>query len=61
MTNELESLAGDLLADTAVEKMITESAYMSNILKKQGADVKKQMVQKEMVLKANVTTNYTMK
>ena len=48
MTNELESLAGDLLADTAVEKMITESAYMSNILKKQGADVKKQLIQKEM-------------
>ena len=41
-------MAGDLLADTAVEKMIAESAYMSDALKRQGAEVKRQLRQKEL-------------
>ena len=34
LTKELDSMAGDLLADTAVEKLIAESAYMSRELHK---------------------------
>ena len=44
MTYELDQLAGDLLADTAVEKMIAESAYMSNSLKEQGEEANSQRV-----------------
>ena len=32
LTKELDSMAGDLLADTAVEQLMAESAYMSREL-----------------------------
>ena len=48
LTKELDSMAGDLLADTAVEKLIAESTYMSRELHKQTEEVKQKLKEKEM-------------
>ena len=41
-------MAGDLLADTAVEQLMAESAYMSRELHRQTEEVKQKLKEKEM-------------
>ena len=48
LTKELDSMAGDLLVDTAVEKLMAESAYMSRELHKQTEEVKQKLKEREM-------------
>ena len=48
MTSELNSLTEDLVADTAVEKMIAESCHLRQELKKHGDELVQEQKKQEM-------------